>query len=61
MTYLIDKSKQEKLTEVELFKLKNNLTDANFAYLHLLKSLGKPTLGPVKMPNNEIKIIKKNT
>ena len=47
------------LTEVDLFKLKNKLSDAEFDYLMLRKKIGKQTLGNIPMPNGEIKNIVK--
>lgn len=45
------------LTNVDIFKMKNKLTDAQFSFLFILKRLGRPTLGDIRFPNNEIKNI----
>lgn len=52
-------SDSEPLTAVDLFKLKNKLSEAEFDYLMILKRIGRKTLGDVRMPNGEIKQINK--
>lgn len=45
----------EPLTRVDEFKMKNDLSDAEFSYLMLRKRLGQRTLGNIPMPNGDIK------
>jgi len=47
------------MTFKELFIFKNDLSDAEFEFLMFRKQLKLKTLGEVKMPNGEIKNIKK--
>ena len=54
-----EKYDSEPLTEVDIFKMKNKLNDVEFQFLHLLKRLGRRTLGEITFPNGEVKNIVK--
>jgi len=48
------------LTDVEIFKIKNDLTDAQYEYLLLLHHLGRKIIGvEIKFPGGDTKILKK--
>ena len=47
------------VSEIELFKIKNKLSDAEYEHLLLKKAIGENPLGWVKFPNNEKKFISK--
>ena len=47
------------LSPRQIFQLKNDLSDAEYEYLMLRKSIGQITLGKVKFPNGELKEVKK--
>ena len=48
-----------KISNVEKFCLKNNLSRAEFQYLKLRNRIGKSSIGEIKMPNGELKNIER--
>ena len=53
------RSDSDPLTEQELFKIKNKLSQAELEYILLRNSIGQNPLGEIKFPNGTIKTIKK--
>lgn len=47
------------LTEVELFKMNNKLSQAEYEHILLRNSIGKSPVGEIKFPNGKTKIIEK--
>ena len=47
------------LTEVDLFKIKNGLSDAEYEHILLRRSIGQNPTGEIKFPNGTTKIIEK--